>query len=101
VVNWVHPPYRMIGRVILHMQKCQAGGTVVVPWWEKADWWPLLRQGGGWSSFVREAKCLGPSVKLVLGRRVQAALRPRGGLAAALEELPVGELWALRVDFTH
>jgi hypothetical protein len=64
-VNWVHPPYRMISQVILHMQKCQAGGTVVVPWWEKAAWWPLVRQGEGWAGFVKEAKCLGPSVKLV------------------------------------
>jgi hypothetical protein len=83
------------------MQKCQTRGTVVVPWWEKAAWWPLLRQQEGWLSFVREARCLGPSVTFASGRRVKAALRPRGGMAAALEELPVGELWALRVDFAH
>ena len=101
VMNWVHPPYRLIGRTILHMRQCKAWGTVVVPWWEKAVWWPLLRQGEGWAGFVREAKSLGPSVRIVSGRRVQAALRPRGGLAAALDELPVGELWALRVSFAH
>ncbi len=99
VLNWVHPPYRMVGRVVLHMQQCRARGTLVVPWWEKAAWWPLLRKGEGWASFVSEAKRLGHSVAFVSGKRVQTILRPRGGFAGALDELPVGELWALQVDF--
>ena len=40
--NWVHPPFALIGRVILHMKACKAVGTVIVPMWRKREWWAVF-----------------------------------------------------------
>ena len=40
--NWVHPPYALAGRVIWHFLQCKAQGTLILPRWSSASWWPLL-----------------------------------------------------------
>ena len=97
-VNWVHAPYRLIGKVVHHMLACKARGTMVVPWWEKAAWWPLIRQKHGWAWFVREAWCMGKSVKFEFDTRRLGALVTHNNTPEELAELPVGTLWALRID---
>ena len=40
--NWVVPPIYLVGRCINHMVRSRAVGTLVVPWWTSAVFWPLL-----------------------------------------------------------
>jgi hypothetical protein len=97
-VNWVHAPYKLIGKVIQHMKNCKARGTMVVPWWEKAPWWPLLLQGNSWVREVKQVHRIGQSVGTFKGARSRGALVVGNSTAAELAELPVGELWALCID---
>ena len=99
-MNWVHAPYRLIGLVVGHMLHCGAKGTLVVPFWERAPWWPLLRKGSGWAWFVKDAMPLGDSVGVFAGLRKPGALVVGTNSQAELAELPVGKLWALHVDFS-
>ena len=45
--NWWCPPIGLIPRVIRHAQVCAAVGTLVVPCWPSAPFWPLLCPGNG------------------------------------------------------
>eukprot|EP00731_Ephydatia_muelleri_P018538 Em0011g578a len=40
--NWWCPPPVLIPRVLRHAEGCRALGTLVVPCWESAPYWPLL-----------------------------------------------------------
>ena len=40
--NWLCPPIALIPRVIRHAQVCAAVGTLVVPCWPSAPFWPIL-----------------------------------------------------------
>lgn len=40
--NWCHPPPRMVGKALSHAARSSAFGTLVVPRWPQAFWWPLL-----------------------------------------------------------
>ena len=40
--NWIHPPYQLAGRALSHLKVCRAQGTVVLPHWELAPWWPSV-----------------------------------------------------------
>lgn len=44
--NWLVPPISLIGRVLKHMSDCKALGTLVVPLWKSAYYWPLLSNDG-------------------------------------------------------
>ena len=55
--NWIVPPTMLIPRVIEHARACGAEGTLVVPYWESAAYWPLLRKGcNEYRHFVMAAK---------------------------------------------
>ena len=40
--NWLVPPIFLISTVIRHLLTCKAHGTLVVPAWPSAPFWPLL-----------------------------------------------------------
>ena len=40
--NWLVPPLYLISNTILHLLTCQAQGTLIVPRWPSAPFWPLL-----------------------------------------------------------
>ena len=40
--NWWCPPIALIPRVIRHAQACSAYGTLIVPCWLSAPFWPML-----------------------------------------------------------
>ena len=40
--NWLVPPVFLIPRVIRHMRDNREHGTLIVPYWPSAPWWPLL-----------------------------------------------------------
>ena len=40
--NWIVPPISDITRVIKHLKVCKAQGTLVIPDWPSATFWPVL-----------------------------------------------------------
>lgn len=53
--NWLVPPVTLIGKVLSHMRDCRASGTLIVPMWKSAYFWPLFCSGGvHLNSFVAE-----------------------------------------------
>ena len=40
--NWLCPPVYLIPRSLRHAQNCRASGTLVVPEWPSAVFWPIL-----------------------------------------------------------
>ena len=53
-VNWWVPPPRLAARVIDKAIQEKAVGTLIVPQWKSAPYWPKISQGGKFKSFVRE-----------------------------------------------
>ena len=45
--NWWCPPIVLIPRVIRHAQICGAQGTLIVPHWSSAPFWPIICPSGG------------------------------------------------------
>ena len=69
--NWFCPPVALIPRVLRHAQHCKAEGTLVVPGWESAPFWPLVcPDGKNFASFV-VAWCELPCIErlFIPGRR--------------------------------
>lgn len=53
--NWIFPPPYLIPRVLRHMQAGTERGTLIVPHWPSAPWWPLLvNRTSLWNSFVKD-----------------------------------------------
>ena len=54
--NWLCPPIGLVPRVIHHVQACGSEGSMVVPWWPSAAYWPLLYSSntGFFAKFVKE-----------------------------------------------
>lgn len=40
--NWIVPPVNLTTRVIKHLILCKARGTLILPRWQSAPFWPLL-----------------------------------------------------------
>ena len=40
--NWLVPPPILVSKVIRHCVTCKAFGTLVVPKWPSAPFWPLI-----------------------------------------------------------
>lgn len=56
VNNWIVPPVCLIPRVIKHLIRCRAIGTLIVPKWPSSLFWPLLVSFGknSFQDFIRE-----------------------------------------------
>ena len=53
--NWLCPPVYLTCRVIKHMELCSAQGTLIVPLWKSAHFWPILCSDGfHWSTFIHD-----------------------------------------------
>jgi hypothetical protein len=53
--NWLCPPVYLTSKVINHLRICHAKGTLIVPQWKSAHFWPLLcHDGVHFNSFVIE-----------------------------------------------
>ena len=95
--NWVNPPFALIGKVLLHMKACKAVGTVIVPWWPKREWWPLLRarNGASWAPYVVGERCLN------ISRQADVFLPGPGSANTIVVGAPKWAVYALRVDFRN
>jgi hypothetical protein len=70
-VNWAHPPYGIVGDVISKFINAKARGTLIIPDWRGAAWFPRLFVGNGHPQqcirhmrkawFVRDVRKLGQS----------------------------------------
>lgn len=53
--NWLCPPVYLTCKVIKHMELCCAQGTLIVPLWKSAHFWPILCSDGfHWSTFIHD-----------------------------------------------
>ena len=41
-INWLVPPVYLAPKVIRHAEACRATGTLIIPQWHSAPYWPLL-----------------------------------------------------------
>ena len=65
--NWLCPPPFLIPRVIRHTLKTGADGTLIVPRWPSAPFWPLIfPEGCTRAPFITEEKILDRSPHLVV-----------------------------------
>ena len=53
-VNWWVPPTRLAARVIDKIVIEQANGTLIVPMWKSAPFWPKICYGGEFLFFVKD-----------------------------------------------
>jgi hypothetical protein len=68
--NWLVPPPRLILRCINKIKSDKCGGTLVVPAWHSAPFWPFLFPAGKRASFIKDFLQFQPGVltKRGLGR---------------------------------
>ena len=45
-INWWVPPVYLVSRTLRHAEVCKAVGTLLVPAWKSAPFWPLLCPDG-------------------------------------------------------
>lgn len=65
--NWLCPPVYLTCKVIKHMELCCAQGTLIVPLWKSAHFWPILCSDGfHWSTFIHDRVILPNSPKLFI-----------------------------------
>ena len=61
VNNWLFPPPFLVPRVLRHMSVGKEDGTLLVPEWRSAPWWPLLvTRRGRWREFVVDYRQIQP-----------------------------------------
>ena len=90
-VNWWCPPPYLVPRTIKHAQRSEACGTLVVPEWKSAAFWPLLfPDGANGAWFVREVRVLDKEKLVVCAGRNGANL---------FRDKPNTNILALRVRF--
>ena len=91
--NWCNPPFSLVGSVLTHMRVQGAQGTVIIPYWPKRPWWPLLEpRAGSWAPFVVGVWQLPP---------LPSVFRP-GNFAGPVggPRVPKWVVFALRLDFS-
>ena len=74
--NWLVPPVYLISSTIRHLLTCSAVGTIIVPYWPSAPFWPLIfRSPDVKQSFVKDFKLFeGPKGLLCLGNYKKSLL---------------------------
>jgi hypothetical protein len=65
--NWWCPPVSLIPRVLRHAQNCICEGTLIVPLWRSAVYWPMICPNGtDFAQFVKGSVVLPPMPGLTL-----------------------------------
>ncbi|XP_069102077.1 uncharacterized protein [Argopecten irradians] len=77
--NWLVPPPALIPKVVDKMMDEKAMGTLVVPYWTSAPFWPVIApRGDKYAFFVKEHKIL-PSGSVVAGKGKNGVFGRDGG----------------------
>lgn len=88
--NWVCPPVHLVCRALQHARACSCVGTLIVPLWKSAPFWPLLCPDGCvFAPFVQGVMELPSAVNLIVPGKLGSTL-----------PLQNGKLLAFRFDFT-
>mmetsp|Transcript_27203 Transcript_27203/g.33009 ORF Transcript_27203/g.33009 Transcript_27203/m.33009 type:complete len:630 (+) Transcript_27203:1385-3274(+) len=96
--NWCNPPFKLIGELVRVLRAQRARATVIVPYWTRQHWWPLLSPDGQhFSTFVVDVVEL-PAVSI---QGVSLFLPGAGRANEAYVGPPSFRVLALRVDFTR
>ena len=91
--NWWCPPIYLVPRLLRHARQCATVGTLVVPVWPSAPFWPILcPRRDSLAGYVR-AWC---DLPLYEGLFVST----RSGAVLFKGEVPNTRVLALRVDFS-
>ena len=81
-------------KVIKHLKLCAAKGTLIVPLWKSAHFWPVLSSDGlHWSPFIHDWVILPNFSNLFIRGKVKNSIF--GGRALSFVTL------ALRIDFSR
>ena len=90
--NWIFPPPYLIPRVLKHMEHGGEIGTLVIPLWTSAAWWPLITTDGTQpEEFVRDWVEIPPSEDMFL---------PAMSGSSVFSGIPSYRVLALRVSFS-
>ena len=90
--NWIFPPPYLIPRVLKHMSAGGEIGTLLLPRWPSAVWWPLLvNTDGSWKAFIMDSMAFPPYQGIFLA----------GSAASNIftSDIPSFPILALRVCF--
>ena len=90
--NWLFPPPKLIPRVLKHLASSKAEGTLIVPEWPSAHWWPLVYQGN--DCFINEVRTF-----LVIHPRKNAFLPAVPGFSLFDDDIPNFNILALRICY--
>ena len=91
--NWLCPPVFLTCKVIKHLKLCGAKGTLIVPLWKSAHFWPILSSDGlHWSPFIHDWVILPNFPNLFTRGKVKNSIF--GGRPLSFVTL------ALRIDFS-
>ena len=72
--NWLCPPIYLIPRAVQHARNCRASGTLVVPEWVSAPFWPMLFPSGEPAPFILLIRILAPSEFAIIPGRLGSNL---------------------------
>ena len=90
--DWFCFPVCLTLKVINHLHDCNAAGTLVIPIWKSATFWPsLCFDGLHWSGFVHDWIILPNLSNLFVRGKAKNSIFGRGPFAFSLA--------ALRIDF--
>ena len=53
--GWFVPLICLVARVLRYMRQCTPHGTIILPLWKSAHYWPSLSPTG--QGFINEVKC--------------------------------------------
>ena len=97
--NWLCPPVFLIPRTIHKLRHCNARGTLIVPEWPSATFWPLISPGlGVFAPFVCSVKYFSPAPDLFQpGRSQQIVYKNTCSVFCGTHNF---RMLALRLDFS-
>ena len=96
--NWLCPLVSMIVDVIRHARACLSVGTLIVPEWPSAFFWPLLKpQPSSFASFVTEVVSLPKMSDLIIPGPGQEVFY--SGKPTVFFGCPKFSMLALRINF--
>ena len=92
--NYFCPPIYLVPRLLFHARCCKCVGTLVVPEWPSAAFWPLLWDLHG---------CLEKFVKEYFYLPLEPGLFVEGKRGSCLfkDGIPTSKVLAMRIDFTN
>ena len=92
VNGWFVPPVYIVSRVPRYMKQCLAFGTIIVPLWRSASFWPILSPSG--DGFIKEVKgCMNLPINKIF-------FNPGKGKKGVFDNIDLpSRMLALKIDY--